>query len=493
VLIPYIRQSRKKEVAISLDDQRKSIRAWALSAGVKLAPEVVEQGVSGSKPWRERELGRAVEACQRGEATGIVVAFQDRLSRESGLGTAEVWEALDKAGARLVASSEGLDTATGDHELLFSIKAAIARDQWKRHRLNWANAKHAAFEAGQYVAGLPAGFDRSADGGIAPNEHALAIRRAFELRASTPRAPWSEVASVFEDAGIKTRFGKSEWSTGAIRSVVANQVYTGRHACTCGCGESVIRSGWEVVPGWLWRKAQSEGTPEESKSRVRGDGHPLGLGLCRCGTCGAGLTRSAGRRSTLLRCQAPGVGHAAILYGPALEWILLEASRYIGVVKLNDGNETPRAKAEQAVADCRAALTEVEDMLGTSAPASSKQRVALEQAEDRLAGIGRPEGFDLSRFLTPAGIKKHIESLPVADQRRLLRSAISKVVLRKAKGAPRDRLVIEFVDGSVSPVKHKVYDTDMNLVGEVVPPSIENMEASDDPFRTQMVTTRSAT
>jgi hypothetical protein len=42
-------------------------------------------------------------------------SWQDRLSRENGRATAEVWEALDKAGARLVCAAEGLDTATGDH------------------------------------------------------------------------------------------------------------------------------------------------------------------------------------------------------------------------------------------------------------------------------------------------------------------------------------------------------------------------------------------
>jgi DNA invertase Pin-like site-specific DNA recombinase len=74
--------------------------------------------------------------CASGSASGIVVAWQDRLSRENALATAEVWEALDQASARLVTAAEGLDTATGDQELLFSIKAAIARDQWKRHRAN---------------------------------------------------------------------------------------------------------------------------------------------------------------------------------------------------------------------------------------------------------------------------------------------------------------------------------------------------------------------
>jgi DNA invertase Pin-like site-specific DNA recombinase len=116
-LIPYMRQSRRKEKTISIEEQRRDIRAWAASNGVPLAAEKIEQGVSGSKPWRDRALGEAVDACERGEAAGIIVAWQDRLSRENGRATAEVWEALEKAPARLVAANEGLDTASGDHEL----------------------------------------------------------------------------------------------------------------------------------------------------------------------------------------------------------------------------------------------------------------------------------------------------------------------------------------------------------------------------------------
>jgi hypothetical protein len=53
--------------------------------------------VSGSKPWRKRGIGDVIAACERGEGSGVIVAWQDRLSREHGLATAEVWEALDKA------------------------------------------------------------------------------------------------------------------------------------------------------------------------------------------------------------------------------------------------------------------------------------------------------------------------------------------------------------------------------------------------------------
>src|SRR5439155_7976413 len=182
-LIPYIRQSRAKEKTISLDEQRRVIEGWAESAGVKLAEPVIEQGVSGSKPWRERELGAAVAAVQRAEAAGIVVAFQDRLSRENGLGTAEVWEALDKAGARLVVAGEGLDTDTGDHELLFTIKAAIAREQWKRFRANWAAATEHAVATGKYQGITPVGFDKDPETGrLVQNQDAPAVRKAFLAR-----------------------------------------------------------------------------------------------------------------------------------------------------------------------------------------------------------------------------------------------------------------------------------------------------------------------
>ena len=113
-LVPYMRQSRAKERTISIEEQRRDIQAWARSNKVALAAEVIEQGVSGSKPWEERAPGEAVDACRRSEAAGIIVAWQDRLSRENGRATAEVWEALEQAEARLVAVNDGLDTDNGD-------------------------------------------------------------------------------------------------------------------------------------------------------------------------------------------------------------------------------------------------------------------------------------------------------------------------------------------------------------------------------------------
>ena len=47
-----------------------------------------------------------------------------------------------------------LTPAKQEQELLFAIKAAIAREQWKRYQANWRNATRNAIERGVYI-GVP--------------------------------------------------------------------------------------------------------------------------------------------------------------------------------------------------------------------------------------------------------------------------------------------------------------------------------------------------
>jgi DNA invertase Pin-like site-specific DNA recombinase len=271
-LIPYLRQSRAKERTISIEEQRRDVRRWAEATGVPLAPEVIEQNVSGSKPWRERALGEAVDACERGEAAGIVVAWQDRLSRENGRATAEVWEALERAGARLVCAAEGLDTASGDHEMLFTIKAAIAREQWKRYRANWERARRSAIESGVPTGRAATGY-RKRKGGrleVVPHE-ARKVEQAFELRAQG--VPVSQIGR---------RFG---WGHSTTRQILANEVYLGvtRHGAFRNEGAHpaiVSRELFDAVQAS--RTVQAVPAGETTRDRLL-------IGLARCGGCGRTL------------------------------------------------------------------------------------------------------------------------------------------------------------------------------------------------------------
>jgi DNA invertase Pin-like site-specific DNA recombinase len=271
-LIPYLRQSRAKERTISIEEQRRDIRSWAEAAGVPLAAEVVEQNVSGSKPWRERGLGEAVDACERGQAAGIIVAWQDRLSRENGRATAEVWDELDRIDARLVCAAEGLDTATGDHEMLFTIKAAIAREQWKRFRANWQRAKRSAVERGVWMGQAPIGYGKRRNRPLEPvSREAAKVLTAYELRSGG--TPYSQIGR---------RFG---WSHSTTRQILANEVYLG-----------VIRHGGfvnenahpPIVPRDLFDAVQASRTVEPVPPGETTNDRLL-LGLLRCGGCGRTL------------------------------------------------------------------------------------------------------------------------------------------------------------------------------------------------------------
>jgi DNA invertase Pin-like site-specific DNA recombinase len=259
-----MRQSRSKERTISIEEQRRDIVGWSAGAKVELAPEIVEQGVSGSKPWRERGLGEALAAIERGEAQGIVVAWQDRLSRENGLGTAEVWDALERAGARLVCAAEGLDTATGDHELTFSIKAAIARDQWKRHRANWDRAKRQAREKGVLPQRTPFGYRRSSNSHVVVDKaEAKQLRELFERRAA------GESFSA-----LARRFG---WSDSTTRQRLMSETYIGLEGLV---PEIVNRDLWERANAARTRRPVPPGTTTEDL---------LLQGLARCAGCGKTL------------------------------------------------------------------------------------------------------------------------------------------------------------------------------------------------------------
>ncbi len=461
-LVPYIRQSRAKEKTISLADQWDAIKTWADRTKVKLlvssldatkAAGLVEQNVSGAKDWRKREIGTAISMVQEGKASGIIVAFQDRLARPTWLQEAEVWEALGDGDGRLVCAAEGTDFRPGDPDasdarLLYRMKAAVARHNWERHCRNWRKGKHAAWEAGVYVSPPPAGYDRI--GGLIPNEHAEAVKRAFQLRVEG--AGWSEIVRTLQ--GAPTRGGNTTWSKGGARLLLQNEVYTGKHTCTCGCGESAIREEWQIVKPWLYRKAQAKTV---KRHYVRGEGHILGNGLVRCPVCDVGLVRStaAGGRYVNLRCPSSGGGHPSIRFDVVADYLISLAFSHVGpMLRQKPGSDEQRERLREAVEEVRAEFERAEELLGITPPPDSKPALALVDAEAALdefeAQAGAPLG--LADFLTPVGVRQEFfEKQPIPEQRRMLRRIVKRATLKPGRGHVGERLEVEFVDGSTWP------------------------------------------
>jgi DNA invertase Pin-like site-specific DNA recombinase len=323
-----MRQSRAKETTISIGEQRRDIRRWAESAGVTLADEVIEQGVSGNKSWRDRELGTAIQRCKDGEAGGIIVAWQDRLSREKASGSAEVWEAL--AGYRLVVANEGIDTANGGNQtLIFSIKAAIARDQWERYQANWKRAKHNAWERRVHTSRAPVGYRIGDDGKLVQSEYAQIIRRGYELRASG--VTWAAIAASFSEAGVPSAHGNTSWGVSTATQIFSNPIYKGVFRCKCGCGSEARVPELALVGPSLWDQVQPRRTGRGGR-RI-GSGNHLLSGLLRCAACGfqmqASATTKKGKTYSYYRCSNWGTHRCVdrpVIPAPMIEEYLIQAA-----------------------------------------------------------------------------------------------------------------------------------------------------------------------
>ena len=419
---------------MSLARQRAAIQRWAEANGVELAPEVWEPRVSGGKTsWRDRGLGLAIAAVERGEAAGIIVEEQSRLSRENMRATAEVWEALEKAGARLVCTAEGIDTATGDHELRFNINAALAREQWKQYRRRAIDFQARKVAEGVPFGPTPIGYRKRPDGKLEIDpETAPVVREIFELRSQG----WggARLAGLLDE---KAPRAKGRWSRQAVAFILRNPLYyTGRPRH----GETV--SDWDagaIVDAPLWHAIQRAKAPARPRSA-----RWLLTGIAVCGSCGQCLephTSRPGGRGTkpyrYMRCMNRSCDARRGASALRLERYVVETLWTLIGSRIREPRPGPdTAVLEEAVARAQrrfdqALAPEARDALGDLWAADVKaRRLELEAAqaalgEARAEGDGEAELIDLRERWDDMG--------PTERRERLRRYAIERLIVNGPK------------------------------------------------------------
>ena len=432
----YIRVSRvggrEGDSFISPELQEEKCRALAKARGLRIGHVFTDLDRSGGKMDRP-EFNRALERIDSGQSGGIIVARIDRFARTL-VGGVQAINDINEAGGVVLTADGEFDTSTATGELVLSIMLSLAQFELRRIRESWADAQQRAKARGVHVAKPRLGYDR-ADGRLVENEHLQAVKDVFVLRAGG--GTWGEAVRLLSARGVPTWRG-GPWSRQSVRHVVSNPAYRD--------------SNGGPIPGWQWDKAQVS----TSFRAMRGEGYILGQGLCRCANCGAGMVRTHSKGETYLRCPTVGKGHVAIAYDKAEDYILSVAfSSQVGWMKRvpegGDGKEL-----RQAVDAARAEVAAIEEQIGTTLPADSKQRRALEQAEAELAEwqarVDAP--FDVSDALTPVGVRREFDKLPMHERRRFLRQLVSKVTVSPGLDEARrrvhfvERIAIEFADGT---------------------------------------------
>src|SRR5215207_1235636 len=138
----YVRVSRvgKRENLISPDEQVRRAREHAaqlgLTVGTVLPPDLDESGGKLDRPG----LNEALRRVEAGESGGVIVAWLDRLSRDSEHALGLV-RRIEAAGATIFAPDAPADWKTPEGELQGSIFFAFAAYQRKRAAKGFDDSK----------------------------------------------------------------------------------------------------------------------------------------------------------------------------------------------------------------------------------------------------------------------------------------------------------------------------------------------------------------
>jgi site-specific DNA recombinase len=287
-LIGYIRVSRvagrEGDSFISPAVQRETIERHARGGGHQLIDVLRDLDQPGSRDDRP-EFQRALEAVERGEADGIIVAKLDRFAR-SVAGAARALERLEAGGGTLVAVDLGLDTSTPAGRLMRNVLMALAEFELDRIRDSWAQARDRAIARGVHISNRPAvGYLRGQDGRLEPDLVAAPIvREVFRRRAAGES--WDALCVYLDEALPKDGGG---WTRQTVSSMIGRRVYLGE----AHQGAAVNPKAHDpIVTRADWEAAQ----PAGGRTPRRTDGALL-AGILRCAGCGYPLTRmSDGKR-----------------------------------------------------------------------------------------------------------------------------------------------------------------------------------------------------
>jgi DNA invertase Pin-like site-specific DNA recombinase len=468
-LIPIGRKSAREDPKASRERQEAVVAGWGNNnPDVTLLPMVWENSVSGSSGWRSRGLGLALQRCLDGEADGIIAESQDRLSRQSLVHTAEVWETIQANGLRLVCPNDGLDTATGDHEMLFTIKTAIAREQAKQMAKRTDAMKRSKIADGVYIAGtIPFGYERD------PKTKKLVVNeslRAVVEELFARRATGESIASLTRWLNEVVPGGataKGRWYRTSVINILKNRAYVGE----ARQGKYVNPTAHDaLVSDEVFTVVEALGRRDEAPARWNVSG--MLAGVVRCANCGYALTRSKANGYWIYRHRdTAGVkcdNRATISMLKLDEFVPAEVFRrfvdnpdtVIGVESREATEKLARLRGQlETEKKKRVPFEDAEyvALLGLDGAkrALTEINAGVRKLENRIAELS-VDVRELPDFHALRAVwdlpEDHPDALSVEEKREILQSVVQHVLVSRApRAAVADRVRIVW-HGEVSPV-----------------------------------------
>jgi DNA invertase Pin-like site-specific DNA recombinase len=204
-VLGYVRVSttEQAESGLGLASQESAIRAHCARQGWELLDVIHDDGAS-AKDLDRTGLRAALDRIARGEASGLVAAKLDRLSR-SVVDFANLMGWCDAAGCALVALDMGIDTSSPSGRLVANVMAAVA--EWERDTIGQRTRDAATVRRSR--------GERMGRAGVRDSRPDLASRIQAERDTGST---WQAIADRLNAEGVPTIRGGTMWRVSAVQS-----------------------------------------------------------------------------------------------------------------------------------------------------------------------------------------------------------------------------------------------------------------------------------
>lgn len=210
--IAYVRVSTSEQAleGISIEAQLQAVRDYARFRKLELARELIDPGVSASKPLRKRQGGGELFELAKQDHIKAIIAFKlDRLFRDAAdcLTVTAQWDELGVDLHLVDLGGQPIDTSTAMGRFFLTVMAGVAEMERNLIRERTKAAMSHLKATGKRVGGLAYGFTLEADGKTLAKEakEQQVIALANQLRAKG--LSLRDIAQELANLGLKSRTG----------------------------------------------------------------------------------------------------------------------------------------------------------------------------------------------------------------------------------------------------------------------------------------------
>jgi DNA invertase Pin-like site-specific DNA recombinase len=412
------------------EDQVEVINEYAAALAADVVYLPPELNMSGGDPINQRpSLLAAIEGCEAGQYSGIIVANLKRLTRSrSGH---EIWERVEAAGGSVYCARERLDTSTPQGRKMRDYAIADAVEEREEHAAAHAKRRRKTVEAGVWrQRQVPLGY-RFAGPADANGKFKGAARSLVPDERTAPI-----VQAAFRDRAAGVTISELARRTGltpsGVRHLLKNRVYLGE----LKDGENVNPSAHPPLVDVATFEAAQRSVPRPARSSVK-NGPALLAGLVRCASCGHLLTRGGSRQRPVYTCAKvhsgascprPAAATVALLDAHVEQIALAELARLSVTAHERDTTETAQAAVEAAENELAMFLKVARATDPGYAEAVQDRRDAIDNARAVLRAELAKRAV-IPAFESGADVW---ETLSDHDRNQLLRGLLAAVVVAPA-------------------------------------------------------------